>query len=103
MSVVEGLRIQRRLRLLSYRSWLDPERWAEHGYKGNGFNPAEGLITNWLVPGNTVVHVRLSISCGQRYRGKLSRAVYGAGAAPGGFETRILRGLDELGWDAAGH
>lgn len=45
------------------------ERWAEQGYKGNGFNPAEGLINELAGARNTVVHVRLSISC----RTKISR------------------------------
>lgn len=62
------------------------ERWAEQGYKGNGFNPAEGLINElagaWRTQSCTSV---CPYHAGQRYRGKLSRAVYGAGAAPGGL------------------
>ncbi len=61
------------------------ERWAEQGYKGNGFNPAEGLINELA---GAWKHSRTSFCpyhAGQRYRGKLSRAVYGAGAAPGGL------------------
>ncbi len=71
------------------------ERWAEQGYKGNGFNPAEGLI-------NELAGALETQSCtsvcpyhaGQRYRGKLSRAVYGAGAAP----ERALKRVSCAGW-----
>lgn len=79
------------------------ERWAEQGYKGNGFNPAEGLINELAGARNTVVHVRLSISCRTKISRKtITRSLWSRRCTEAGFETRILRGLDELGWDAAG-
>ncbi|STG50191.1 bifunctional glutathionylspermidine synthetase/amidase [includes glutathionylspermidine synthase;glutathionylspermidine amidase] [Escherichia coli] len=62
------------------------ERWAEQGYKGNGFNPAEGLINElagaWKHSrARPFVHIMQDKDIEE----KLSRAVYGAGAAPGGL------------------
>ncbi len=107
------------------------ERWAEQGYKGTGFNPAEGLINelagawkhsrarpfvhimqdkdieenyhaqfmeqalpNWLVPGNTVVHVRLSISC----RTKISRKTITRSLWSRRCTRRALKRVSCVGW-----
>ncbi|MBC0540321.1 bifunctional glutathionylspermidine amidase/synthase [Escherichia coli] len=79
------------------------ERWAEQGYKGNGFNPAEGLINElagaWKHSrARPFVHIMQDKDIEENYHAQfMEQALHQAG-----FETRILRGLDELGWDAAG-
>ncbi len=79
------------------------ERWAEQGYKGNGFNPAEGLINElagaWKHSrARPFVHIMQDKDIEENYHAQfMEQALQQAG-----FETRILRGLDELGWDAAG-
>lgn len=79
------------------------ERWAEQGYKGNGFNPAEGLINELAGArkhsrARPFVHIMQDKDIEENYHAQfMEQALHRAG-----FETRILRGLDELGWDAAG-
>ncbi len=71
------------------------ERWAEQGYKGNGFNPAEGLINELAgALGNTVVHVRLSISC----RTKISRKTITRSLWSRRCTRRALKRVSCAGW-----
>ncbi len=78
------------------------ERWAEQGYKGNGFNPAEGLINElagaWKHSrARPFVHIMQDKDIEENYHAQfMEQALHQAG-----FETRILRGLDELGWETA--
>lgn len=79
------------------------ERWAEQGYKGNGFNSAEGLINElvgvWKYSRvRSFVYIMQDKDIEENYYAQfMEQALYQAG-----FETRILRGLDELGWDVVG-
>ncbi len=79
------------------------EQWLKQGYYGTGHNPAEGLLDELA---GAWKHSRARPlrphHAGQGSGRELPRAVYSAFADPGRFESKILFGLDELRWDAAG-
>ena len=79
------------------------ERWAEQGYKGNGFNPAEGLINElagaWKHSrARPFVHIMQDKDIEENYHAQFMQQAL----RQAGFDSKILRGLDELRWDDAG-
>ncbi len=72
---------------------------SKNGYRGNGHNPAEGLLegVDRRVETQPCASVRAH-HAGQRCRRGLSRALHSALAAAGRFDTKILHGLGALSW-----
>ncbi|MCG8710633.1 bifunctional glutathionylspermidine amidase/synthase [Brenneria sp. 4F2] len=79
------------------------EQWARQGYLGKGHNPAEELLSEltgaWKHSlARPFVHIMQDKDLEENYHaGFMQRALTQAG-----FESKILYGLDELRWDAAG-
>lgn len=79
------------------------EQWLKQGYYGTGHNPAEGLLDElagaWKHSrARPFVHIMQDKDLEENYHAKfIQRSLTQAG-----FESKILFGLDELRWDAAG-
>ena len=79
------------------------EQWLKQGYYGTGHNPAEGLLDElagaWKHSrARPFVHIMQDKDLEENYHAKfIQRSLSQAG-----FESKILFGLDELRWDAAG-
>lgn len=79
------------------------EQWVRQGYPGKGHNPAEELLGEltgaWKHSlARPFVHIMQDKDLEENYHaGFMQRALTQAG-----FESKILYGLDELRWDAAG-
>lgn len=79
------------------------EEWVKKGYRGTGHNPAEGLLEEltgaWQHShARPFVHIMQDDDIEEDYHALfIQRSLIQAG-----FETKILRGLGALGWDAAG-
>lgn len=79
------------------------ERWAERGYTGQGHNPAEGLINElagaWKHSrARPFVHIMQDKDIEENYHAQFMQQAL----RQAGFDSKILRGLDELRWDDAG-
>ncbi len=79
------------------------EQWLKQGYYGTGHNPAEGLLDElagaWKHSrARPFVHIMQDKDLEENYHAQfIQRSLTQAG-----FESKILFGLDELRWDAAG-
>ncbi|MFZ4218139.1 bifunctional glutathionylspermidine amidase/synthase [Enterobacter ludwigii] len=79
------------------------EEWVKNGYRGNGHNPAEGLLEEltgaWKHShARPFVHIMQDNDVEEDYHALfIQRSLLQAG-----FETKILHGLNALSWDAAG-
>ena len=79
------------------------EEWVKNGYRGNGHNPAEGLLEEltgaWKHShARPFVHIMQDNDVEEDYHALfIQRSLLQAG-----FETKILHGLGALSWDAAG-
>ncbi|HGV0043854.1 TPA: bifunctional glutathionylspermidine amidase/synthase [Enterobacter ludwigii] len=79
------------------------EEWVRNGYRGNGHNPAEGLLEEltgaWKHShARPFVHIMQDNDVEEDYHALfIQRSLLQAG-----FETKILHGLNALSWDAAG-
>jgi glutathionylspermidine amidase/synthetase len=79
------------------------EQWAKAGGCATGFNPAQGLLGQladaWQHSrARPFVHIMQDKDPEEDYHAQfMQRAL-----AQAGFESKILYGLDELGWDATG-
>ena len=79
------------------------EEWVKNGYRGNGHNPAEGLLEEltgaWKHShARPFVHIMQDNDVEEDYHALfIQRSLMQAG-----FETKILHGLEALSWDAAG-
>ena len=79
------------------------EQWLKQGYYGTGHNPAEGLLDElagaWKHSrARPFVHIMQDKDLEENYHAKfIQRSLTQAG-----FESKILFGLNELRWDAAG-
>lgn len=79
------------------------EEWVTNGYRGNGHNPAEGLLEEltgaWKHShARPFVHIMQDNDVEEDYHALfIQRSLLQAG-----FETKILHGLNALSWDAAG-
>ena len=79
------------------------EEWVKNGYRGNGHNPAEGLLEEltgaWKHShARPFVHIMQDNDVEEDYHALfIQRSLMQAG-----FETKILHGLGALSWDAAG-
>lgn len=79
------------------------ERWAERGYTGQGHNPAEGLINELAGArkhsrARPFVHIMQDKDIEENYHAQFMQQAL----RQAGFDSKILRGLDELRWDDAG-
>ena len=79
------------------------ERWTELGYKGNGYNPGEDLLNELIGAwkhshARPFVHIMQDNDVEEDYHAQFMQQAL----EKGGFESKILRGLDELRWDKAG-
>ena len=75
------------------------ERWAERGYTGQGHNPAEGLINElagaWKHSrARPFVHIMQDKDIEENYHAQFMQQAL----RQAGFDSKILRGLDELCW-----
>lgn len=79
------------------------EEWVKNGYRGNGHNPAEGLLEEltgaWKHShARPFVHIMQDNDVEEDYHAIfIQRSLMQAG-----FDTKILRGLGALSWDVAG-
>ena len=79
------------------------EQWLKQGYRGTGHNPAENLLEElagaWKHSrARPFVHIMQDKDLEENYHAQfIQRSLTEAG-----FESKILFGLDELRWDAAG-
>lgn len=79
------------------------EQWLKTGYRGNGHNPAEDLLGELVGAwkhslARPFVHIMQDKDLEENYHAQfMQRALEQAG-----FASKILYGLDELHWDAAG-
>ncbi len=79
------------------------ERWTELGYKGNGYNPGEDLLNELIGAwkhshARPFVHIMQDNDVEEDYHAQFMQQAL----EKAGFESKILRGLDELRWDKAG-
>ncbi|KNC12078.1 glutathionylspermidine synthase [Klebsiella sp. RIT-PI-d] len=79
------------------------DRWTQHGYKGEGYNPGEDLL-NELVGAwrhsnaRPFVHIMQDKDVEENYHAQFMQTAL----EKAGFESKILRGLEALRWDDAG-
>ena len=79
------------------------ERWTELGYKGNGYNPGEDLLNELIGAwkhshARPFVHIMQDNDIEEDYHAQFMQQAL----KKAGFESKIVRGLDELRWDKAG-
>lgn len=79
------------------------ERWTELGYKGNGYNPGEDLLNELIGAwkhshARPFVHIMQDNDVEEDYHAQFMQQAL----EKAGFESKIVRGLDELRWDKAG-
>ena len=79
------------------------EQWAKTGYRGEGYNPAEDLISQLTAAwkhssARPFVHIMQDKDLEENYHALFMQHAL----TEAGFESKILFGLDELGWDPAG-
>ncbi|WP_414164849.1 bifunctional glutathionylspermidine amidase/synthase [Superficieibacter sp. BNK-5] len=79
------------------------ERWTELGYKGNGYNPGEDLLNELIGAwkhshARPFVHIMQDNDIEEDYHAQFMQQAL----EKAGFESKIVRGLDELRWDKAG-
>ena len=79
------------------------EQWLKQGYYGTGHNPAEGLLDElagaWKHSrARPFVHIMQDKDLEENYHAQFIQP----SLTQAGFESKILFGLDELRWDAAG-
>ncbi|MBB1202739.1 bifunctional glutathionylspermidine amidase/synthase [Enterobacteriaceae bacterium 89] len=79
------------------------EQWAKTGYKGEGHNPAEDLISEltgaWKhSSARPFVHIMQDKDLEENYHARFMQQAL----RKAGFDSKILHGLDELHWDSAG-
>ncbi|ELN2738482.1 bifunctional glutathionylspermidine amidase/synthase [Pluralibacter gergoviae] len=79
------------------------ERWAQTGYTGSGYNPAEDLLSQLTAAwqhssARPFVHIMQDKDLEESYHALFMQEAL----TRAGFDSKILCGLDELGWDPAG-
>ena len=79
------------------------ERWAKTGYAGSGYNPAEDLLSQLTAAwqhssARPFVHIMQDNDLEESYHALFMQEAL----TRAGFDSKILCGLDELGWDPAG-
>lgn len=79
------------------------ERWTELGYKGNGYNPGEDLLNELIGAwkhshARPFAHIMQDNDIEEDYHAQFMQQAL----KKAGFESKIVRGLDELRWDKAG-
>ncbi|WES67649.1 bifunctional glutathionylspermidine amidase/synthase [Superficieibacter sp. HKU1] len=79
------------------------ERWTALGYKGNGYNPGEDLLNELIGAwrhshARPFVHIMQDNDVEEDYHAQFMQQAL----EKAGFDSKILRGLDELRWDDAG-
>lgn len=79
------------------------EQWAKTGYRGKGFNPSEDLLSELIgawkhSTARPFVHIMQDKDLEENYHARFMQCAL----TEAGFESKILYGLDELHWDAAG-
>ena len=78
-------------------------RWAQTGYTGSGYNPAEDLLSQLTAAwqhssARPFVHIMQDKDLEESYHALFMQEAL----TRAGFDSKILCGLDELGWDPAG-
>lgn len=80
------------------------DQWKRHGYRGPGHNPGEDLFDELVGAwkhsrARSFVHIMQDENDAEEdYHAKFMQSAL----TKAGFESKILRGLGELGWDATG-
>lgn len=79
------------------------DRWTALGYKGDGYNPGEDLLNELIGAwrhshARPFVHIMQDRDIEENYHAQFMQQAL----EKAGFESKILRGLDELRWDDAG-
>ena len=79
------------------------ERWAQTGYQGSGYNPAEDLLSQLTAAwqhssARPFVHIMQDEDLEESYHALFMQEAL----TRAGFDSKIVCGLDELGWDPAG-
>ncbi|MEW5560978.1 bifunctional glutathionylspermidine amidase/synthase [Enterobacter asburiae] len=79
------------------------EQWAKTGYRGEGYNPSEELLGELIgawkhSSARPFVHIMQDKDLEENYHARFMQKAL----TEAGFDSKILYGLDELRWDAAG-